>query len=324
MNISEKKKKNSSKKLDELQVCLERSSAVKQLPGLTIFATGSYARGEASVHSDIDLFFVNDQQTSEVEDPNIKRIRMISDIVEIGDKLEFPKFSNDGEYLDTIMKDDILDHLGGREDDYRNYFTARMLLLLESKCVHGENIYDELLTDVLHSYLRDFPDHPKGFNPSFLINDILRFWKTLCLNYEHKRNQREKNFKNRAKQKSKNFKLKFSRMLTCFATVSYIVSNIRSVDIELLREMCTLNPRERMQIAISKSGLKESILDPAMADYDWFLEETDVSASELLAKFEDKSYKEDAFVRADNFSDGVFNVVREIADRNDYLRYLVA
>jgi len=42
-------------------------------------------------------------------------------------------FSNDGEFLRILYLEDMLEQLGGREDDYLNYFTARMLLLLESK-----------------------------------------------------------------------------------------------------------------------------------------------------------------------------------------------
>lgn len=323
LDIVAKKHSNSSKKLSQLQNSLTNSPPVNDLPGLTIFATGSYARGEASVHSDIDLFFVNDA-TPEVTDPNIKRIRMISEIVDIGDSLEFPRFSNDGEYLDIIDKLDLLEHLGGRKDDYHNYFTARMLLLLESKCVHGKRNYDALLNEVLHSYLRDFPEHPKGFNPSFLINDIIRFWKTLCLNYEHRRNQRDKNLRNRTKQKTKNFKLKFSRMLTCFASVSYIVAHIEEVDVKLLSDMCEIAPRERLLRAVKQCRIDNSILATAMTEYDWFLRETDVSEQDLLRKFEDKTYKEEAFGRADKFSEGVFGAVREIADMKDYLRYLVA
>jgi len=36
------------------------------------------------------------------------------------------------------------------------------------------------------TYYRDADDRP-DFLPAFLINDITRFWKTLCLNYEHSR-----------------------------------------------------------------------------------------------------------------------------------------
>ena len=72
----------------------------------------------------------------------------------------------------------------------------------------------------MKTYFRDYEHHPKDFRPTFLINDIIRFWKTLCLNYEHKRNEAESRYV--IKHKIKNFKLGYSRLMTCFATVAIL------------------------------------------------------------------------------------------------------
>ncbi len=145
-------------------------------------------------------------------------IRLLSELVEIGYMMSFPKFSNDGHFLKLLFLNDILESLGSPADDYYNHFTARMLLLLESKPVYGTEIYNRLLNETIRSYFRDYEHHPTDFRPTFLINDIIRFWKTLCLNYEHKRNQVEA--RATIKHKIKNFKLGYSRLLTCFATVA--------------------------------------------------------------------------------------------------------
>ena len=56
---------------------------------------------------------------------------------------------------------------------------------------------------------KDFPDHPRTFQPIFLMNDICRFWKTMLLNYEHKRHgDGEPGDEIRRRSKVKNFKLK--------------------------------------------------------------------------------------------------------------------
>ena len=136
----------------------------------------------------------------------------------------FPKFSNDGEYLKILEAPEILKHLGSANDDYLNHFTARLLLILESKPIFGTANYNKILRLVLNRYFEDYPDHPETFRPTFLVNDILRFWKTLCLNYEKKRNQPAKNEAKRIAQKIKNLKLKFSRMLTCYGSVCYIAA----------------------------------------------------------------------------------------------------
>ncbi|WP_298435966.1 hypothetical protein [uncultured Jannaschia sp.] len=241
----------------------------------------------------------------------------------MADKLEFPKFSNDGEYLRVVQKDDILTNLGGRDDDHLNFFTTRMLLLLESRCVHGEHVYLRIVEDVIASYFRDYPDHKQEFSPTFLINDILRFWKTLCLNYEHRRNQPNDGSTKRIKQKTKNFKLKFSRMLTCFGSVALIVANRNCFRKPDLVSMCKNTPRQRLETACEGRLSTQGNLSAAFDLYDWFLEETDVPESDLMDKFQSTDYKRVAFSKADEFGDHIFSIISDIAGETDYMRYLV-
>jgi hypothetical protein len=77
--------------------------------------------------------------------------------------------------------------LGCASDNSLNAFTARMLLLLESQPVSDETVYTRLRQRIVGFYYRDFDDHNETFLPTFLLNDILRFWRTLTLNYEHHR-----------------------------------------------------------------------------------------------------------------------------------------
>jgi len=224
MNIREKKQSHSREKIKALQEALENATEISKLRDLTIFVSGSYARLEASKYSDIDLFFIQHGVIDKIDSPNISSLRMFSEVISISDNLGFPKFSNDGEFLKILESKEILKELGGRKDDYNNHFTARLLMILESRCLFNESAYDQILKDVLGAYFKDYPDHPRDFQPTFLVNDILRFWKTLCLNYENKRNQPDDDRTRQIKQKIKNFKLKFSRMLTCFGSIAYIVS----------------------------------------------------------------------------------------------------
>jgi hypothetical protein len=72
----------------------------------------------------------------------VPEIRLLSEIVEIGYNMNFPKFSNDGHFLKLLFLDDILENLGSPADDYHNHFTARMLLLLESRPIYGQLVYN--------------------------------------------------------------------------------------------------------------------------------------------------------------------------------------
>lgn len=188
MGIQDIKRKNSQTKVAELRREFLDAQEIRALEHLTIFVSGSYAREEASEFSDIDLFFLYDGELDKTDSPRITALRMFSRVVEISDRLGFPRFSNDGEYLNIMETPKILEDLGGRLDDYQNYFTTRMLLILESKCVYGDATYESTLKSILNAYLKDYPDHPKDFQPTFLVNNIIRFWKTLCLNYENKHN----------------------------------------------------------------------------------------------------------------------------------------
>ena len=52
---------------------------------------------------------------------------------EINERLVFPPFSNDGEYLKVYFMEDLSSRTGSPRDDGDNLFTTRMLLMLESQ-----------------------------------------------------------------------------------------------------------------------------------------------------------------------------------------------
>lgn len=112
--------------------------------------------------------------------------------------------------------------LGHPNDDASNTFTARLLLLLESKPLFGTDVYWEAIEQVIAAYWGDFTDHKNEFVPAFLANDVLRIWRTFCVNYEA-RTAREPEEK-RAKRKLKNYKLKHSRLLTCYSALAYLLA----------------------------------------------------------------------------------------------------
>ena len=92
-----------------------------------------------------------------------------------------------------------------------------MLLLLESKPLFNEQLYHQVILDIINVYFNDYAKHEKNFKPIFLANDIIRFWKTMCLNYEEKRKRHENDSTSRYKYRVKNLKLKFSRLTTCYS-----------------------------------------------------------------------------------------------------------
>ena len=308
-------------KLAELAKRLRTAKRTDAFSNLTIYAAGSYGRLEASEHSDIDLFFVLTNCRNSYEEIRVPEIRLLSELVDIGYMMSFPKFSNDGHFLKLLFLNDILDNLGSPADDYYNHFTARMLLLLESTPVYGTGVYSHLLDETVASYFRDYEHHPSDFRPTFLINDIIRFWKTLCLNYEHKRNQQEA--RATIKHKIKNFTLGYSRLLTCFATVAVLSTYRETISPEDVVKICKMTPTERLiSLGQEKPALMRAV-NEALQLYSWFLSMTALSTPALEEYFSDKERRVDAFAKARKFGDKIFGILQLADEENRSLRYLV-
>jgi hypothetical protein len=154
---------------------------------LCVYATGSYGRLEAWRGSDIDLFFLYDDADDSQRLPWTSFVRVAAHLIQATQDMGFPPFSGDGRYLELQYVGEMERVLGSPSDDSLNAFTARMLLLLESRPLYNSHVYGGLMERIVGFYYRDFEDHADSFLPTFLINDILRFWRTLTLNYEHHR-----------------------------------------------------------------------------------------------------------------------------------------
>jgi hypothetical protein len=311
----------SQSRLQTLKQRVASAEHTRSFPTLTIYTVGSYGRLEASAHSDIDLFFVIDNLRQSMGEFRVPEIQLLSETIDIGYEMKFPRFSNDGEFLRILFSNDILMNLGSPADDYQNHFTARMLLLLEGRCIYGEQFYRRLLKSMISTYFRDYRRHPDDFRPTFLINDILRFWKTLCLNYEHKRNEEKARIK--VKHKVRNFKLGFSRLLTCFATVAALSAFRRSVTPIQVFRICEMTPAQRL-VSISKhSNEVEQKVVEALKLYSWFLAKTALSQVALENYMSVRRNRKEAFDNARFFGNLIFDILQMLDDENRSMRYLV-
>jgi len=323
-NIYEERAHYSRAQLNELRKRLSKLKELADFPNLTIFGAGSYARLEASQYSDIDMFFLSLGDRSDVQEPRTNSLRLFGRVIETVDAMGFPKFSNDSQYLTILHTNDIISHLGSPKDDHENYFTARMLLLLESHCLFGDAAYQDILKTIVESYFNDFPDHKHTFQPMFLLNDICRFWKTLLLNYEHKRNfgRGGENEKLKTRQKVRNFKLKYSRMTTCFASIAALGSHNAPVSQEQVLELTKLTPRERLQSIPVRVPDAEDAVREALERYGWFLEMTGLKTDEIEERFSDKQKRTEMFQQANAYGDAMFQLLH-IIDATDPRRRLL-
>lgn len=277
---------------------------------ITIYCAGSLGRGDIGSHSDLDLFLLSGEKKS-----RLKEVEMLAAIININRDLNYQEFSNDGRYLKIYDKEAMLKAVGHPRDDSENLFTARMLMLLESRAICNDLIYEEYLDSIIEHYFRDSRGK-QSFRPLFLINDILRYWRTLCLNYEQIRDEPNKPWG------KKNINLKFSRMLTVFGTILPIVTKPVSKG-ECIKELTGMSPNQRL--AFGLDCLKDNSL---IENYKSFLDnyETFLSWKEKMGsqnKLDDHSLIIEAKQKAQEFSDFLYQALSNSAINNELRKYLV-
>ena len=260
-------------------------------PGLSLIVAGSMGRGEMGDRSDLDLFLLATKNFDESE-----RAELVACMDQVNSELGYPAFSN-RRYVKVYDLGDLLKNTGSPHDDSENYFTARMLLLLEALPLANDHTCCQIRDQVLSQYFRD--ERGKGsYRPLFLLNDVLRYWRTLCLNYEVLRHERDRPWW------KKNINLKFSRMLTVFATVAVLtVREVhRKADFE---SVCELSPHRRLALALNHLGDQELLQEyhQFLDDYETFL-----------------GWKEDRGVDTRAETGEFQQTVQEVADRfSDFL-----
>lgn len=308
---------------ERLETLRGRIASLPALAGaddLCIYATGSFGRLEASAHSDLDLFLVH---TGPERYPRLDEHLVLADLVRACRSEGFPEFTDDGRYLEVHRSRDLHEHLGGAADVARNWFTARLLLLLESRPLHGEAVYRRVLEEVIGVYFHDYHEHEASFRPVFLANDVVRYWKTLCLSYEHARRRRDPARK--PKSHLVNLKLKFSRMLTCYALLVTLARE-QPLGPERLLELAQQPPLARLIDACAGDPTLADPLARALAEYAWFLEATGRPEPELLAWIAARPARDEAFARARAFGGLLFTLLARLAaarPESELLRYLV-
>ena len=120
-----------------------------------------------------------------------------------------------------------------------------MLFLLESVPIYNPAVYEQLAQSILVAYTEHFHRHTHKLPSVFLIHDIIRYWKSMCLTYEHQRDYNTATDEHRYYYHKRNFTVIFSKKLACFSFILLLLHH-QELHEENLLEIMRLKPMERL------------------------------------------------------------------------------
>lgn len=173
---------------DASQRIHDACSSIKMPPHTAFVVFGSLARREWTSGSDVDWTLLIDGPS----DPEHLQIAQ-----EIATALTDNKFTEPGAtgtFGSIASSHDLIHYVGGLEDTNQN-MTRRILLLLESVAIGDGLVHNRVLRQILKRYIVLDPavstfEHPEFQVPLFLLNDIVRLWRTMAVDYATKKWQR--------------------------------------------------------------------------------------------------------------------------------------
>lgn len=235
-----------------------------------VVTTGSYARNEASVASDLDCFIIIDDKTLSKdsiyfnqEESNIEIKQDLKDLIEAVTLRYIKKEAGDtGTFgIDAVTTiSDMITNIGGTDDDNIK-FTRRMLFLLEGKCLFDCSLFNSFRERLIGTYIKEtVSDYQLS---RFFLNDIIRFYRTMTTDFEHKTSEKGKSWGVR------NIKLTFSRKLLYFGGVLVVAETAqktRKIKISETLRLLDMTPLERI------NNISYHQADKVLKHYDYFLE----------------------------------------------------
>jgi hypothetical protein len=267
----------------ELVVRRQRLAALEHEPDVSVVLMGSWGRAELTSGSDDDFMILVRGAGRENVSPSIEQIKTVLD--------KAP--GNQGIFGTPVASQQLVQKIGLERDNNSN-LSRRMLLLLESVYATGEAIHEAVRVELIGRYL---DQSVKGFRPPrFLLNDVIRYWRTICVDFAGKEHEGPE------KWGLRNAKLRTSRkvlfaggLLPVFECARLERSQMPS----FLEQQLRMAPTDR----IAEAFLRHQASDPggrALGAYDDFLGLLDERAfrDELELVTRESSARSDAFSEA--------------------------
>lgn len=270
------------RKLQQLRAAL--AAVVDPQIVRTVAAAGSLGRMEASAASDADLIVI----LADGVDPDSAVSRAAYEsIFSVCPDLQLEQPNPKGVFGTPCRLGQLCGDRVGKADEPLRDFGKRLLLLLETQPIFGDEAYDEVISSVVAQYATNYVASDPKKEWTFLMNDLIRYFRSLCVNYQwdFEREKREQ-----GKWPLRNVKLRNSRLIMYGGLLFLLgeASKERVDKVTWLKERLRLTPLERLAWVYEQnrdynfhriSGLYNSFLakvgDPhvrgalkSIADYD--------------------------------------------------------
>ena len=240
---------------------LRKSLAPIVPPDAVALTCGSYARREATIGSDLDFYvLVPELEQAEpawFDDAKAAIMQIVTKPPAAG-----------GAFESLISKEEILANFGG-DKDVNKTITRRMLNLLEGEYLTNEAAFKDIRRQIIARYVSETrEDHHIS---QYLLNDIIRYWRTITVDYAFKTQEADKPWAIR------NIKLVFSRKLIYASglfSVAMTADRSQQAKIDILEELFSMTPLDRLVQICGESRTRE-----LLNSYNIFLERIDDEAT---------------------------------------------
>jgi predicted nucleotidyltransferase len=148
------------------------------VPEVATCVFGSWARAELTDESDDDWAVLVNRAFALYEHCVLNEIVAAQAVLGADSR----KPGAQGVFGGPIAVPDLVENIGLDADTNTN-LTRRMLLLLESRELHG-SVRADAVAVILERYLNESVKSARP--PRFLLNDIVRYWRTICVDFEGK------------------------------------------------------------------------------------------------------------------------------------------
>lgn len=270
---------------------VERSRRLTGLPhaaDVSVVLMGSWGRGEVTGSSDDDfMLLVNGSARPDAEvEPSVAEVAAVFDGTP----------GAQGIFGVPVFSERLVEDIGLDGDDNSN-FTRRLLLMLESVPVTGVGAYRAVREEVLSRYL---DKSVKAYRPPrFFLNDIVRYWRTICVDFAGKEHEGP------AKWGLRNAKLRTSRKILFSGGLLPVLECFR-FDLDQIRgfleQQLSMPPTDR----IADSFLFHNAIEPGARTFGAY--------DEFVGRMDDPEFREElsAVVRDNASESAAFADVQRI------------